>query len=335
MLEYGVLKRWKIILPIIVVIAGLIFWRVKAAQNKDVEKTTVEKGTVREELVLSGEIDAEEYAGLGFSSSGKLIKVNVGEGDEVKKGQALASIDATSFSNDLLIADADLRAKAASLDVVYDDLQGQANDEDFEEKETRTLAETAKDKAVFTHIKAQNILSNATLRAPFDGFVTYVANPFAGVNVLSTEKQIEVVNPQTIYFDVVADQTEVYKINKGQKVVVALDSFVDEELEGKVEFVSFAPKPGESGAVYKVKVKFVSNVDLSKVRIGMTGDAKFVLDQKEDVLFIPNRFLNTDRDGRFVNLSKKNNKVYVEVGLEGEDQIEITSGLSEGDTVFR
>jgi len=61
---------------------------------------------------------------------------------------------------DLQIAEADLRAKAASLDKVYDDLQGKEGSETFEEIETRTVAETNKDKAVFSQIKAQKNLAD-------------------------------------------------------------------------------------------------------------------------------------------------------------------------------
>ena len=66
----------------------------------------------------------------------------------------------------------------------------------------------------------------------------------------------------------------------------------------------------------------------------MTGDAKFILSQNEDVLFVPTRFINSDLNGRFVNLGKTNNKVYIETGLEGEERTEVKGDIKEGDTVY-
>jgi multidrug efflux pump subunit AcrA (membrane-fusion protein) len=66
----------------------------------------------------------------------------------------------------------------------------------------------------------------------------------------------------------------------------------------------------------------------------MSGDANFILSQKEDALFVPSEFVNSDKNGRFVNLGRANNKVRVTVGIEGEDQVEITSGVKEGDVLY-
>lgn len=165
--------------------------------------------------------------------------------------------------------------------------------------------------------------------------VSSVTHPFTGVNTSLTESQIEIVNPRSILFEVSADQSEVSQISRGQKVIVVLDSFSEEEYEGQVEFIGLTPKAGEVGAVYEIKVRFSdTSLSANKLRIGMTGDAKFVLSQKEDVLFVPSNFVNSDTKGNFLNLGKVNNKVYVEVGLEGIERTEIKSNVKEGDSVY-
>ncbi len=331
-----VLKRKKpLAIGAVVVIVILLFFRFVLFKKEETEKTEIKRGTVVEELILSGEIKADEHAELSFQASGKVSWVGVVEGESVEKGQALARLDATSLSMDLQIADANLRAKAASLNKVYDDLQGKEDSETFEETETRTAAETNKDSAVFSHIKAQKSLANATLLAPFDGIVTYVAIPFVGTNIFFTERQIEIVNPETIYFEVTVDQSEVVELSLGQKVKIILDSFPDGEFEGEVVFINYAPKSGEVGTVYKVKVGFpIESVDVQKFRIGMTGDAKFALSEKSDVLYVPLQFLNSDKNGKYLKLRKENNKVYVEIGIEGEERVEVIGDFKEGDIVY-
>ncbi len=91
---------------------------------------------------------------------------------------------------------------------------------------------------------------------------------------------------------------------------------------------------GEVGTVYKVKVIFVDEIDATKLRIGMTGDAKFVLSERDEVLYLPPKFINSDTGGKYVNLDRKNNKVYIEVGIEGEERVEVIGDIEEGDTAY-
>lgn len=331
------LKRKKLIAVVVVIVLAFVGWRYYSNRNGDgVETVEVKRGTVEEELILSGEIVADEHASLNFSSSGKILWVGVSEGDWVKKGQALAKLDTASLNSTYQRALSDLRSAQATVDRVHDDVKDNDDDETFTDKETRTAAEVAKDKAWEAKLIAEENLRNATLIAPFEGLVTYVANPFSGVNIIYTATQYELLNPDTIYFDVSADQSEITSLSVGQKVKVILDSFIDQEFEGEITFLSYTPKSGESGAVYKVKVGFMSNdIDFTKLRIGMTGDARFALSKAEDVLYIPVDFINTDTQGKYVRRGAKNNKLYVEIGLEGEEFVEIISDeINEGDILY-
>ena len=329
-------SKRRVVFIIIILAVGILGWRYFASKrNGEVETAKVEKGVVREELILSGEIKAVEYANLAFQTSGELDFLGIKEGDEVKKGDILAKLDTTNLYQAFLSADADLRRYQASLNKTYDDVQGHVKDESFTQIETRTVAETNKDKAFRAYAIAQQNLINATLKAPFDGIVTSLTYPFTGVNTVFSQPQIELVNPATIYFDVSADQSEVIKFKKEQKVVIVLDSYPDEEYLGTISYISFTPKAGEVGSTYKVKVSFRDlNLHFNEVRVGMSGDAKIILSEKEDALFVPAKFVKSDTKGRYVNFGKKNNKKYVVVGIEGEERVEITGDIKEDDIVY-
>ncbi len=336
-LKERILKRKKLIIVVLVlVIVGIGISRyVSSRKNGEIETATIERGTVVEELILTGAVKADEYAQLRFPVSGKVAWVNISEGDWVKKGQALTGLDTSNLNSDLQIARSSLRSAEATAERTLDDVKDHDDDETFTQKETRTTAEVARDNAYEAALKAEENLRNSSLYAPFAGLITYVASPFSGVNAIFSETQVEVINPETIYFDVTADQSEVVDISEGQKVSIVLDSFPEEELEGEVVFISYTPKAGEIGTVYKVKVKLLdTDLNTQKSRIGMTGDAKFILNEKENVLYVPQGFVNSDKQGKYVNLSSKNNKVYVEVGIDGEDRVEIAGEVSEGDLVF-
>ena len=136
-------------------------------KNAKKETTKVEKGTVEEQLILSGEVKAVEHVELYFSTSGKIIWVGVKEGKIVKKGQALAKLDTTQLNADYQRALSDLRSAEATVQKIHDDVKNHSSDETFTQKETRTTAEVAKDKAYEAVKKAEDNLKNATLIAPF------------------------------------------------------------------------------------------------------------------------------------------------------------------------
>jgi len=331
-----ILKRKKIVaFLLVIIIIGFVAWRLLAKRGSNVETAKVEKGMVESELVLSGFINADEYAKLSFSTSGNLSWVGVKEGQEVKKGQMLGKLDSTSLNSAYQQARSTLRAAEATVQNIHDQVKDHSGDETYVQKDTRTTAEVTKDRAYESMLIAQDNLKNATLYSPFSGIVTYVANSFPGMMVMYTQTQFEVINPETLYFDVTADQTEVIDVYMGQKVKVLLDSLSDEEMDGEISFIGYTPRVGESGTSYKIKVKFNGSVsDVKKYRVGMTGDAKFILEQKEDVLYVPPKFITSDNKGKYVSLSKKNNKTYIEVGIESEDRVEIKGDIKEGDILY-
>ncbi|MFC1710174.1 efflux RND transporter periplasmic adaptor subunit [Patescibacteria group bacterium] len=328
---------WKRVVILLIIIAVIVGWKYYSNQKaqRGAKTETVKVGVIREELILTGDVVADLHAQMKFPTSGKLSWMGVSEGDWVWKGQALASLDRTTLDAAYQQARSNLRKYDATVDRVHDDLKDKDSTETFTEIETRVTAEATKDYYWDAFRTAEYNLRNANLYAPFAGLVTYISSSFGGVNVLFSDIQVELVDPKTIYFDVSADQSEVTSLKVGQKAIVVLDSFPDKEFEGEISYISYTPKAGEVGAVYEIKVIFPQeDPDFNKVRVGMTGDARFTLSEKMDALYIPVEFLNTDKQGKYVNLSRLNNKVYVEIGVEGEDTVEIIGDVKEGDVVF-
>jgi HlyD family secretion protein len=328
-------KHWKklIVLLLVVVISLAIFWGRKS--KTEVKKETIKKGQIKEELILSGEVNATYYAKLSFETSGKIIYIGVKEGEEVRRGKLLTKLDTTILNSAYQQALAALRIKEATVANIHDQVKGHSGDETYAQKDVRTTAEAAKDSAYESVIQAKRSLDGASIFAPFNGIVTYLANPFVGVNASVTQTQVEIIDPESMYFEVLADQTEVTRLKPGQSVEMVLDSFEEKTFKGIIENISFVPKGGETGSSYSIKVKF-EDVDLknSMFRIGMSGDAKFVVAEKDDAYYVPSDFVNTDKGGKYIKLESKNGKKYIETGLESEDDTEIIGDFKEGQTVY-
>lgn len=335
----GLSRRGKII--VIIVIALIGFWRIQAYRNSGlkVEVSKVIKGNLVESVSASGEVSATEAANLTFQTAGTLQKINVQAGDNVNKNQILAQLNLTSLNSAYQEANANLRAAEATLAHTYDQIQGHNTDETFAQRDTRTSAETSKDYYYWAFVAAKHNLEGAIVKSPFNGIVTIVPTNLLPGSFISSPSQatFQVVNPKTIYFRADIDELDVPKVKVGQKVKVQLDAYPDQTYDGAViniEYGSVITSTG--GTAYRIKVSMPDNNGL-KFRLGMNGNAEIIKDTKTDVLMIPQTAIVETNGKSYVYLvtPDKTAKLHeVNTGSSSINDIEITSGLSGGETII-
>lgn len=325
-------RNW--IIAVIVVAGFLLIRTITKGSSAPREKSSVTRGTVKQELILSGELKATENSNLQFGQSGILSWVGIKVGDKVVKGQALMKIDTTSTNAAYQQARSALLAAEANVNYVHDNLKNKDSSETFAEKNTRVAAEVAHDNAYNALLSAQKNLRDGTLLSPFAGIVAQLNNESAGVTVIAGTPQVAVVNPETLYFSVNADQTDISHIQVGEKSQIVLDAFLDEKLAGTVSQISFTPSTVESGTVYPMRLVLSVDNSMYKYKVGMTGDATFTISQKDNVLSVPTKFVKSDKEGKYIYIDEKNTKKYITVGIEGDDKTEIQGDIAEGQQVF-
>lgn len=119
----------------------------------------------------------------------------------------------------------------------------------------------------------------------------------------------------------------------GNDVVIKLDAFPDAELSGKVIFIEPKEIIKEGDKYYRINV-FISPTDLN-IRSGMSADLAIITSVKSQVLKIPEFAVQSENGRKFVEILEngKQKEVDVTVGVSDGEFIEITKGLSEGQTV--
>jgi len=324
---------------IIIILAIIAIFFIGKYFLVDSKKTTsdftiVKRADIKEELTLSGKIDAEDHVILNFKTPGKVNWVGVKKDQWVNKGQAIASLQKDLFEAALRQAWQDFIAAKAASDKYYDGRDGK-NEESYAEKIERTALDATQNKAYDNTRIAQSNLDNTTIYSPIDGFVVNLDPEIAGVNVAGLNSGYEIVNPVTIYLKVTADQTEVGSLKEGKTGIITFDSYPDEQIEGTIKDISFTPSKDEAGTAYDVKV-VLDNIDNKdyKYRLGMTADINFVLKEDKNVLILPLNYVGSDDKGKYVLLEKKKEKTYITTGIENEQDVEIIKGLLEGQIVY-
>ena len=327
-------------IAILSVILLFAFWRINSARKAKftIETSEIKKGKLIESISASGEIKADKYANMSFPTSGKISWLGVKEGDSVRKWQGLASLDRTPLDAAYQQARSNLRKYEANLDYVHDSLKGKEKTETYAERNTRTTAETSHDYYHDALRTAEYNLKNAVLVAPFNGIVTNFAEGISeGINISFSTTVFSVVDPKTIYFDADVGETDVTKLKVGQKASIKLDAYPDEEIEAKIERIGFESITTSTGGTgYKVRISLPEN-DNMKFRLGMNGDVNFIIDEKENVITVPQTAIGEEGDTSYVwiiDSSSRARKTLVETGSSSIDEIEIKSGLEEGEIII-
>ncbi|KKQ94193.1 MAG: hypothetical protein A3G66_04560 [Candidatus Levybacteria bacterium RIFCSPLOWO2_12_FULL_39_17] len=328
-------RKWMVAASIILtmLLIPLVLFLMK---KPEAETATVRRGSISQELSLSGEIDADEKATLSFQTGGLVAFVGFKKGDFVNQFQAIAALDQRSAKKTLEKTLTDYLLQRSEFDQVKEENLNRTPEQAINNEMKRILERNQwnLDLAVNSVELQDLVIQLSTISTPISGILTEANTPHAGVNVGPFAPQYTIINPKTIYFKVAADQTEVVSTPVGASGTIVLDSYPDKTISGKVSDVSFTPRVGETGTVYDVKV--LLNIDNSnfKYLLGMTGDITFTTFSKSNLLSLPVRFVKTDARGRYVFEDPgKKKKKYIETGLESDELIEVR-GIAEGAIVY-
>ncbi len=330
-----IIRKFWYILAIVVILGILFLPRMVIGTTKSPKKqqyTTVKRHDVKETLTLSGKIDAMEKATLKFQTSGKLSWVGVKEGDKVSKYQALASLDQRDVKKTLEKKLNSYMTDRWNFDQTQDDYEGKIISDAFKriiDKTQFTLNNSVLD------VEISNLaIEYATLITPIEGIVTKIDAKNAGVNITPATAEFEVINPNSLYLSVTADQGEVTKIAQGLSGDITFDAFTQMRYVGTISAIGFTPKSGESSTVYEVKVTLANPTDTT-FRIGMTADAIFTTRSAKDVLSVPSSAITTKNGKSYVQKLVRDKPVQtlVTLGEEYDSDRIILSGLSEGDVI--
>jgi HlyD family secretion protein len=216
--------------------------------------------------------------------------------------------------------------------------QARATLADLEEKPTPeelTIATAQVTQARSTLTQAQLNLDEATLVAPFTATVADV-NIEVGQIVNSGTPVIVLTDPTSYYVDLYIDETEIGQVQVGQPVVITPDAFPNEEIEGEVTAIKSIGTVSGGIVTYEVRVEIVPTEVL--IRPDMTVSATVVVEEKENVLLIPNRAIRREGDVMYVEVLDPSGgtevrRVAIATGASNDAVTEVTAGLEEGDVV--
>lgn len=338
--KYLKTKKRTVVIIILFFVALLVFNKA-TKEPTGITSNTVVRKTLKQTISANGKVKAKVFADLKFAAPAKIAWIGVEKGEQVKKGQNLAKLDTISLNANYQKTLNDYRNATANVELILDSIQGHETDETYAQRALRTDAEVKRDNAYEAVVTARDGLTKANIYSPIEGTVTTTNDLISGYTLSGSDienKYIEVVDLTSMYFSVDLDELDYQKVIEGQKVEVNIDAYPNYTCNG---VVGFKGKAGEEtlGGVITIPVEVKLTRCYVDLIMGFNGSASFITQEKVNVLVIEKKYLVNDGDKYKVWLQKgKSTKsrelIEVEVGMETSNEVEIMSGLQEGDKVI-
>ncbi|MCE5329268.1 efflux RND transporter periplasmic adaptor subunit [bacterium] len=177
-------------------------------------------------------------------------------------------------------------------------------------------------------------LENSTILMPFNGLVQtvnvregeYLSPAMIAVTVISNEFVIKT--------DI--EETDIGKIKKGQEVDITLDAYPDEKIKGVVDNISPISKNTAGVISFQVTIK-PEEAKIGLLMFGISANTTIYTDKIENVILVPSLSVFEENNKSYVwvlNENKESVKTEVTTGASDFENIEIRSGLKEGDEVL-
>lgn len=141
----------------------------------------------------------------------------------------------------------------------------------------------------------------------------------------------------TMSMSVNVDESDILSISVGQSAIVSVDSIEDQTLPGTVTAIDKIGTSSGGVTIYTATITIQKTDDMLS---GMSASATVTIEGVEDALLIPADALNKTSSAYYVYTSydestdELSGMTEVTVGITNSKYAEITSGLSEGDTVY-
>lgn len=341
-------RRWVrgvvalVVVALVAAGAWWVWWREPAAAQEATATTpTVAASltTMEKSVSGSGTLTPGVQEDVSFEVSGTVQSVDVAVGDEVTAGQTLATVDTLTLDADLLSAEADLAEAEARLDDAEDADDGSdAADAQVE------AAQAQVDVAQAQVDDAQEAMGDATLVSPVDGVLTTVglevgdvvgsSSPTGGDGGATTTAQFVVTGTETWSVEVPVGEADVALLAVGNQVEMTSDDLTG-TVYGVVTTIGLVSTSTSGVAQFPVEVEVTSAEDT--LHDGISVDATIIYQRRTDVLSVPALAVTSTDDGGSqvtrVAADGTQETVVVETGERSGNQVEITSGLAEGDEV--
>ena len=322
-----ILKMKKVWIPLLVLILGITgYFTMVANSDEDifVDAELVELRDIIHKVNASGKIQPEEEVQITSTITGWITEITVMEGDTVKPGQHLISIDEKQIRPRYNNALSQVKSSEANLSKVKSQMdrtkslfsQNLISKQELEQIEASyQIALSQSEQSNANLLSAEDELSKTRLTAPKYGIVTSLTKEegeMAVGGMFNPGVLMTVADLSRMEVEVDVNENDVVNIEIGDTSEIEIDAYPDTIFYGVISEIAHTAQSLNMGGQqqvtnFKVKVKMLSVPD--KIRPGMSSTVNIISETIRNSLSIPIQSL-TSRPENYseIKANKKDQK---------------------------
>ena len=352
----------KVVIPTVVVIGlavvgFLLFGGSGDSAENALPTAKVSRGTIIDKALAVGTIEPENEISVKSKVTGVVSRIFADVGAYVKAGQPL--LEVRPDPTPLELADAKRQVELAEVDLKnlekertrknsmikgglistkeYEDFTKQYDESELHLKIAReklALLESGKVKIGETEIES-------IVKAPIDGFVlnrtVEVGDPVTPLTSFQEGTVLmKMANMERLLFKGTVDEIDVGKLKEGMEANIKVGALPNDTVRGTLRKIWLKAEKRENATVFPIEI-LIPRSNTAVLRAGYSANANIIINKKQDVLMIPERVVTFRNDSAFVQFALgagREEQRIIETGLSDAINIEVISGLAQGDEVY-
>jgi HlyD family secretion protein len=341
--------------------SGIAYLQWKGGNAKEPPVVEVVTGTITDRAQAVGDIEPRQRFSVKSKIPGIVKNCFVDVGDKVKVGDPLFEIGPDPTPSERTGVDRATDRAQATFDrakAKYERYKGLVasgivSRQDYEDaKEEYELAKVAlaeaqenRDIALKGRIETGSARVESIIRAPADGTIlTRAVNPGDPIVPLTSfqpgTELASVADMSELLFRGTVDEIDVGRLELGLPARIRVGALSSGEVTGKLTRIAPQSRVKEGATVFDVEITLDPGIKAA-LRAGYSCNAAIVIQEKKDVLLLPERVVSYEKgkDKATVELAGPKadsppKKAEITVGISDGLNVEVLSGLKKGDKVL-
>ncbi len=322
---------------LLVIIALIVGNLLKTPKGIEVTAEKVKRGTIQQKVTGSGQIKPAIEVKVSAQVAGKIVQLNVKEGDRVKKGQLLVALDPRQYEASLERSKSSLMAAQANEKKAKSDLDRSRelfgkhliSSADFETAQANYEAALSNRMQAEASLKeAEDALRKTRLYATMDGVVTRL-NKELGEMAIGAQFQEDVImvvsDLSKMEAVIEVDENDVVNVQLGDSALVEVDAFPDTTFRGIVTEIAnsaITKGLGTQEQVTNFEVTVTLDTPDLRFRPGMSTTVDILTKRLDDVIKVPIQAVTVREQSKLKKQKDVEDHPAAESGRDGEEKMQ-------------
>jgi len=342
---------------LLIVVGFLFFGGSKNSKENALPRVKVQKGKIVDKALAVGTIEPENEISVKSKVSGVVSRIFADVGTYVRAGQPLLEVKPDPTPLEVVEAKRQVQLAEVELDNLTKEqvreetlfkkqLISAQEYEDFQRKfqESELRLKIAKEKLALLEsgkVKIGDTQIESIIKAPIDGYVlskaVEVGDP---VTPLTSYQEgtvlMKMANMEHLIFKGTVDEIDVGRLKEGMEAEIKVGALPSDTVKGLLRKISLKAEKKENATVFPIEILIPKAKNIA-LRAGYSANANVIIQKRDNVLIVPERVVTFRNDSAFVKVALslgKQEERYIKTGLSDAINIEVLSGLNEGDEVL-